>query len=218
MLTTANYSDRAKFPLIDYVPLTSSYDYAAAAKERKEGRETWWYVCISPGAPFANLFLTEPATNHRLLLGHMSYTDRVDGFLYYAMTVGWRNNPPIDTGPYVRNWKITNSGDGNLCQTTGPGKEPLPSMRLEAFRDGLEDYEYLLLAEQLSQKLHSQSIPAKLAGQRQDVQRLFQQARENPLVCSRTDYTKDPIAIDAAREELAEFIVSARDFLKTGSE
>lgn len=52
--------------------------------------------------------------------------------------------------PSVTDWSPESyyfwSGDGNLT-ACGPGGKPLSTLRLENFRDGLEDYHYALILE-----------------------------------------------------------------------
>ena len=66
-----------------------------------------------------------------------------DGFLYYSMTI-WRDNKPIITGPYTTwnpvSWTIYH-GDGCIF-CFGKDGRPIPTIRLENYRDGLEDYAY----------------------------------------------------------------------------
>ena len=65
---------------------------------------------------------------------------RPDGFLYYQISI-WRPEAPIEAGPFTAwdpvSW-TTNHGDGSWT-CVGPGGRPLPTIRLENFRDGLED-------------------------------------------------------------------------------
>ncbi|NLY01731.1 MAG: DUF4091 domain-containing protein, partial [Rhodopirellula sp.] len=90
--------------------------------------------------------------------------------------------------PYL-DWKpacVANmTGDGCLTYPTPAG--PVSSIRLENIRDGLEDYDYLaLLAD-----AQGQDAAKKFVGR---------------LVKSMTDFTHDPAALAAVRDEIADQI------------
>ena len=129
-----------------FTPLTPKYDREKAAKARAAGHQVWWYICCGPGNPWANTFTQCPPMESRLLMGAQSVKMRPDGFLYYEVSL-WNADRPITSGPFTdwvtRTYK-TLSGDG--CWTAvGEGGRPLPTLRLENFRDGLEDYAYAQL-------------------------------------------------------------------------
>ncbi len=93
-----------------------------------------------------------PAIDHRLLLWQ-NQKYGVTGFLYWGLDT-WRDNlagekrwPEVKWNPAT--WRNdagkAHNGDGQLLYP-GPNRQPLSSIRLENFRDGCEDYEYLLAA------------------------------------------------------------------------
>jgi hypothetical protein len=132
-----------------WVPLTPQYDLDKAEEARKRGTQVWWYICCSPPHPFANWFVEYPAIDTRLLMGFMTARYRPDGFLYYAIQRWPNNEKPIVEGPFTT-WNPasfrTFNGDGSIT-CPGPNGRPLPTIRLENFRDGLEDYAYVLELE-----------------------------------------------------------------------
>ena len=82
-------------------------------------------------------------------MGAQAVRMRPDGFLYYQISV-WKGNKCIEKGPFT-DWNPANdlqyNGDGSwVC--VGPDGIPLPTIRLENFRDGLEDYAYAKLLEE----------------------------------------------------------------------
>ena len=127
-----------------FCPLTPSFDPAKAAKARAAGKQVWWYICCGPHHPHANMFIEYPAIEGRLLMGAMTAKQRPDGFLYYQISI-WNSRQPITSGPFTdwdpRSW-TTYHGDGSWT-CVGPDGTPLPTIRLENFRDGLEDYAYV---------------------------------------------------------------------------
>jgi hypothetical protein len=113
-----------------------------------EGKELWSYVCWEPRDPYTNLLLNERGLNHRILFWQQ-YNLGTTGFLYWS--ANWWD--------YVRDpWLTTKfwldasvHGDGILLY---PGNKigvdgPVGSIRFEALRDGVEDYELLTIAESL---------------------------------------------------------------------
>ena len=99
---------------------------------------------------------------------------------------------------------LTFNGDGQLFYP-GPGGAPVPSIRLAAIRDGIEDYEYFW---QLRQRLTDARnrhlvIPA---GLEQTAEELL--AVPRTIVASLTEYTDDPDAVLATRRQTAETILA----------
>lgn len=196
--------------------LLNFYNDELAKQARQKGKQVWWYVCNIPREPYPNITILEPGINHRLLMGFLPYAAGTEGFLYYAMTYNWGRSqsttPPITQGPYVTDyWQVWNRGDGTLCQM-GPNG-PLPSLRLELIRDGLEDYEYLHLAQKLSGELSDKPLPPALEKQLKIVQSYFKW--NNAVARSVTDFTKNPATLEDARNDLAGFIVEAGRFLNS---
>lgn len=128
---------------------------------QKAGEEAWWYVCCGPGGPFCNFFVNMSALQHRILMWQM-YRYGITGLLYWS-TTWW--NPASTTDPYrdiatVKDINPNIYGDGSLFY---PGAQvgidgPVTSVRLECIRDGLEDYELLVLAERALGKERVASI------------------------------------------------------------
>src|SRR5512138_2853154 len=91
-------------------------------------------------------------------MGAMTARQRPDGFLYYQISI-WNSRRPITSGPFTawdpRSW-TTYHGDGSWT-CLGPGATPLPTIRLENFRDGLEDYAYARILEATVAKIESSS-------------------------------------------------------------
>jgi hypothetical protein len=185
-----------------WCPLTFHYRPDAAAEARGRGRQVWWYTCNSPEKPFANIMMTHPAMDARLLMGFMAFAYQTDGFLYYATTGGnWANTPAITDGPYT-NWPIVDNAHDHLYQKGPDG--PLPSLRLEAMRDGLDDA--ALLRER------GLVLTPELAALQRRITPLF--APGNELVQSLTSYSEDPIALETARREVGQYVEQAERLLR----
>jgi len=197
-----------------WVPLTPYYDRAAAEKLRKEGKDMWWYVCVSPHHPYANWFIEYPAIEARLLTGAMSHKYDVGGFLYYQITRWLVNHKPIDSGPYT-SWdpgSFTNrrdktaNGDGSLL-CAGPDG-PLSTIRLENIRDGFEDYEYLFLLDQLVQS--ARKHPATPERKRFLTRAEALLAVPENVVKDVSSYTRNPQALYTFRNNVAHAILEGR--------
>lgn len=118
---------------------------------RENGKEIWWYICKDPEPPFANAYIECPAIDLRALMGAMTTKWEPDGFLYWSLTQ-WRKNKPLSNGPFISSWQTKSfndyNGDGSWLYP-GPDGKPIASIRLENFRDGLEDYAAALLLKKL---------------------------------------------------------------------
>lgn len=130
--------------------------------ERKEPRRVYWYQsCMSHGcgvgpmddaeaeqafSRWASYMIDHPAPRNRAM-GPLAWLTGVDGELYFDTV--WRYN---EGDPWQSAWAFGGNGDGTLFYPGTPDRtgkhQPVISLRLEHIRDGLEDYEYLRLAEQ----------------------------------------------------------------------
>ena len=111
--------------------------------EREYGEGIWWYGCESPREPFANFHMDDDGIVTRLVPWMMFDYD-VEGMIYWC--VNYFQTEDIYTYPSVF---LDTVGDGQLLY---PGEKfgifgPLSSRRLESLREGMEDYECLLMIE-----------------------------------------------------------------------
>jgi hypothetical protein len=147
-------------------------------EREKAGDEVWIYTCLSPKGKYMNRFIDYPLLSVRLL-HWVNFKYDLPGYLHWGFN-HWQADPFKDLEP---NW----GGDTHLppgdSHIVYPGKRgPLSSIRLEAMRDGIEDYELLKLLEKKNPKL----------------------AREicDSIVQSLTEYSLDPAAFRRARGRL----------------
>ncbi len=186
-----------------WCPLTPRFVPEAAEEVRAEGKQVWWYICCGPHHPHANMFVEYPAIEGRLLMGPMTAKLRPDGFLYYQISI-WNSEKPIEGGPFTdwdpRSW-TSYHGDGSWT-CVGPGGTPLATIRLENFRDGLEDYAYHKLLGQMITEARASGTQS-----RQWLQKA-QEALEVPdeLVQSAHAYSRDPAELYRWRDRMAEVI------------
>lgn len=192
-----------------FCPLTPRFDPAKAAAARTTGRQVWWYICCGPHHPHANLFIEYPAIEGRILMGAMTAKYRPDGFLYYQISI-WNSKKPIEGGPFTdwdpRSWTGYH-GDGSWT-CVGPDGTPLATIRLENFRDGLEDYAYArLLDDQVNRVEKSSALREQKAAWLKSAKALLAVPAE--VLKSKTEYTLDPAAVYRWRDALAEAILTA---------
>jgi hypothetical protein len=189
---------RLKGSLSIWVPKSDCLDYCRGWREqlqhrRKAGEECWWYVCSGPGLPYNNLWLDLSAMNHRLLFWQQK-REGIQGLLYYCVnswsdtdrSVPWRK-PAMYVDP-----NVTRYGDGCLVY---PGSDigvdgPVSSLRLEIIRDGIEDFDYLTMAERL---LGPEATSAYV----------------NRLVKTLTKYEENPSELESVRRALGEALEKA---------
>lgn len=193
-----------------WCPLTPSFKLEQVGEARAAGRQVWWYICCGPHHPHANMFIEYPAIEARLLMGAMTARQRPDGFLYYQIGI-WNSQRPITQGPFTdwdpRSW-TSYHGDGSWT-CAGPDGTPLPTIRLENFRDGLEDYAYAVILEAIVRRREAQSSP--LTSQQRGWLALAKATLQVPhdLMQSMTDYSRDPAKLYNWRNQMADLIESS---------
>jgi len=200
-----------------FCPLTPKFDPDKAIQVRAHGKQVWWYVCCGPHHPHANMFIEYPAIEGRLLMGAMTAKYRPDGFLYYQISI-WNSQKSIDTGPFTdwdpRSW-TTYHGDGSWT-CVGPDGTPLPTIRLENFRDGLEDYAYYRILENTVAKVEvSSTLRAHHAEWLEKAKNLLVVPEE--LAESLTEFTNDPSVLYNYRNSLAE-VIEATGIMRSKSQ
>ncbi|HNQ90170.1 MAG TPA: DUF6067 family protein [Verrucomicrobiota bacterium] len=190
-----------------WCPLTPSFKPDQAAAARAAGRHIWWYICCGPHHPHANLFIEYPAIEGRLLMGAMTAKQRPDGFLYYQVSI-WNARTPITRGPFTdwdpRSW-TTYHGDGSWT-CVGPDGTPVPTIRLENFRDGLEDYAYTVILETIIRQLEASASSLSSTQQQWLADAKTALPVPETLVKSMTDYSREPTRLYAWRNRIGNLI------------
>ncbi len=139
-----------------FTPTTDMYDkhFEKVAPSRAAGHRVWWYIACGQQAPRANLFVEGQPIEARQLMGAQAVKYRPDGFLYYQTTL-WNSMRPIEGTSTFTKWDPRSwtkfHGDGSwFC--CGPDGTPCETIRIENFRDGIEDYAYAMEYERLTGK------------------------------------------------------------------
>jgi len=156
---------------------------------RNAGDTIWWYNCgglekwDDERAPYNNLDIPLSAMSCRVLLWQQRRFG-LQGLLYWNTTYWHKKYTP---DPWVNTVMLEprKCGDGMLLY---PGNKvgidgPVGSLRLEVLRDGLEDFDYLALADQRLEPNASRAFIARVAR-------------------TLTDYERDPLKLEAVRREL----------------
>lgn len=175
-----------------WCPLWYLYNDSTAKIRLAKGEKLWSYtaLCQGPeGTPWWQIDM-EPL-NYRAPLW-ISWHYNITGFLYWS-SVYWRGyvtHQGVWEAPYFRkqDW-----GEGCLLYPGQPAgiKGFVPSMRLKLYREAAEDYEYIVMAANLSKKDEVNTIADGIA-------------------TSFMNWSKEPSAYDKGREKLAELILKGK--------
>jgi hypothetical protein len=154
-----------------------------------------------------------------------SYQYKLKGILIWQTTYwnsdaaspdGYLQNPWEEAMSFVKGYgwplgkqTIWGNGDGrfyypvnrdpNNDKKTYAGR-PVPSLRLEILRDGIEDYEYFVLLEKAIKNASAKN--KKVAGEASGLLNL-----PESIYTNETTYTKNPQDILEYRKKIAEYIV-----------
>jgi len=209
-----------------WCPVSHNYDHKAAEQRRAEGDRFWWYVCCGPKTPYAGLFIDHPATELRVWLWQ-TWKRKIEGVLiwstnYWTSTAAYPDpahpqDPYEDPMGWVSGYstekgvrRAWGNGDGRFlyppescadAHPPGPVLEgPVDSLRWEMLRDGLEDYEYLVILRRL--------LAEKGGRLTAEARREYEALLAVPEAISKdmTHFTADPGPIEARRKEIAEAI------------
>lgn len=108
------------------------------AEVRAKGGLMLWYVCCNP--PIPNTFLHSPLPEARLH-GWLTHALGLDGFLRWAFCL-WTPDPARRVSWRAPEWP---AGDMYFV-LPGPDGAPVETLRYEALRAGIQDYELLRMA------------------------------------------------------------------------
>jgi hypothetical protein len=143
-----------------------------APELQARGGEIWTYFCTLARGMAPNFYIDRPAIYQRTIGWHC-WMYHVDGFEHWSVNSFERNTHPgkplSEKWPQIP-WDSRSigafSGEGQLVYPGAEG-QPWPSLRLEIFRDSMEDYEYLYRLRDLANRAGESLDPAELARIRQ---------------------------------------------------
>jgi hypothetical protein len=199
-------------------------DHDKIGKMNDKGLEHWSYLCCWPKSPWISEFIDHDAVNLRMWLWG-SYKHRLKGILVWETTywnsdaaspAGWLQNPWEEAMSFVTGYgwplgkqTIWGNGDGRFFYPNNrdPNNDkrtytgmPVPSMRLELLRDGIEDYEYFMILEKAIQ-----NAPRSKASLVREAASLL--SIPSGIYTDEKTYSKNPEDILLYRRKLADMIV-----------
>lgn len=133
-------------PQLNY--LHKDFDFYQA--QQAKGKEVWYYTCVWPQGEYANRYIQQPLIKTRLL-HWINYKYNINGYLHWGLNFWRGDNPLIETAAIQPDGLVLPAGDAWVVY---PYKNHLvPSIRLEAMRDGIIDYELLRMLEKKNPEL-----------------------------------------------------------------
>jgi hypothetical protein len=157
------------------------------------GGDLWSYTSCNTGHGNTPEWMIDyPPINERIQAGFLNWTQGAKGILYYRAD-GWTAGNAIGSWNNVDTTAcgqgLARPGDGIFVYPPGPiaSKEPAPGIRLKAIRDGIQDYEYTHILNDLGEQVFLDSVVL-------------------PVAASWTDWTHDAAALEAVRKKLGERI------------
>ena len=188
-----------------------------------QGREFWSYVCCCPKAPYLSLFIDHDAINMRMWLW-LSYKYKMKGILVWsanywnsrtASPENYLQNPWEDPMAYTVGYGLPygkqngwGNGDGRFLYPPNRNPNdhsrkymegPVPCLRLENIRDGIEDFEYLKLLEKFVSNSENKN--------RKSIKKAIKLLElPDSLVKGPVEYDKDPEALLHYRIEMGNLL------------
>ena len=182
-----------------WCPLFSLHRPESAARRQALGETVWTYTALCQGEPTPWWHIDYPLLNYRVP-AWAAWRCRMRGLLYWGGLSYWGpvEDPWLQAPYYAGNGALQQGkqgirfyGEGSLVY---PGRAVgcdgvVPTIRLKALRDAIEDYDYLVLLERQGKAAEADAIVAPLAG-------------------SFFSWEKNPVAYEQARARLADLILS----------
>ena len=127
-----------------WVPVLGSFDqqFDAIREHVAKGGEAWFYTCIGPQGRHLNRFIDLPLVKTRLL-HWFNFRHNMTGFLHWGGNY-WPPKPLKNVQPMINdNHTLLPAGDNAIVYPDRDRLSILSSIRFEAMREGIEDYELL---------------------------------------------------------------------------
>lgn len=127
-----------------WTPVLASFDQQTDVLNQHvaSGGHVWFYTCIFPQGAYLNRFIDYPLLKTRLL-HWLNYRHNLSGFLHWGGNY-WSDDPFGNVEPIINDGKtLLPAGDNAIVYPDPERLTVLSSIRLEAMREGIEDYELL---------------------------------------------------------------------------
>ncbi|MHA1819938.1 MAG: glycoside hydrolase domain-containing protein, partial [Promethearchaeota archaeon] len=176
-------------PIEHAIPKSMNY----IRQRQVAGDEVWYYVCLFPKVPYANIQANSLLIETRIL-GWNIFRFDLDGILYWHTTAYYHGAYGLGYNGLLDGWLLYQS-DKNA---TFPF---LNSTRWDILGDGMEDFEYFVILQNLTQEL-SQNSPNNT-----QTLNLVSQSNNllneiNELIPNWTDYSRDVESYYKLRQEI----------------
>ena len=128
-----------------WVPVLGSFDKEMDKihEHRAKGGQAWFYTCIYPQGRYLNRFTDLPLVKTRLL-HWLNFRYDFSGFLHWGGNY-WSPEPFDNVQPVINDgMTLLPAGDNAIVYPSPEDYSILSSIRLEAMREGIEDYELLV--------------------------------------------------------------------------
>ena len=135
--------------------------------EQAGGDELWWYVTRRPESPEITLLMETESVRHRILFWQQKLYN-VDSFLYYLVNdwyeIGENNglNKKHETVAGADGYDVYGNGVLLYCGQDFGVYGGVESIRMETVRDGIEDFEYLTMIQEMYGKEVTDAIIHRL--------------------------------------------------------
>ena len=176
-----------------WCPLFPLFKPESAAQRQALGEAIWTYTALCQRDKTPWWHIDYPLLNYRVP-AWIAWRYRIRGLLYWGGMSYWRQveDPWTDPWTYGRPARVYN-GEGTLVYPSRAVSYDgiVPSLRLKALRDSIEDYEYIGILEGLGLSAEAEKVVL-------------------PVASSWFQWETDPTAYQKARARLAEMIVAAK--------
>jgi hypothetical protein len=210
-LITANIANATSHNLLDAIdiltPVLDEMDPRGGTNQRasydawlaRPNKHLFWYQsCDQHGCYVVGdathtwpSYMVDATPVRNRIFQWLAFLNRIEGELYYATDYCWTSMCGGGTDPWTSVFAFGGNGDGTLFYPGTPARiggttpVPLPSIRLEHIRDGMEDFEYL----------HALSAAGDDA---------FAQSTSRTFITNAYTFDNDPARLTAAREALGD--------------
>ena len=194
------------YEFLDYKCTNNTYYYLQREREicEKTGTQLWTYLGGGGYYPFASFErVDQPRINSRAFFWlHCRFN--FNGWLYFAINM-WRHNQGVPRqwpeiwDHWDTSWSNITNGMSALVYP-GPNGTPLPSARLEAMRDGIEDYNYFAIAEEMLKTRKFNNI-----GEKNEIETFVEEAKKQ-LSFGFTGFLQDYSKMTQIRSKLGHYI------------
>lgn len=177
-------------------------------EKRATSTTGWWYTAVVPRGEYPNRFIDYPLIKLRII-PWLCWKYDVAGYLHYGYNFWYMpsgKSPWLDvqSGSYP-------PGDGFIVyppRGTNNDYRPVSSLRWEAFRDGLEDYEYLRLFQQQLQNLRRETAIGSISGSRALLLKEFEGLNNeiSQAVPDVTHYMRSNDALELIRRRMGQLL------------